>query len=369
MARRVPLILKSREAIQPMNRWWRLSFRILLFVFSFTGISYLLLSPFEGYSLSDASLSLIADTDRHYNKTCIDEGCHLVKARGSIVRHPPYLEGQCLSCHSDHLTTGSNLLKRPMDSMCLNCHTDLELDSKSRKLIHPPNGYTCTDCHSPHESRVRSLLRDDDQLLRCAQCHNDFLQNAKKRPYRHHYFDPIDECGYCHYAHIGGAHSYLRENITESCLTCHDLPIQADNRQLENVGEHLREAKIIHGGKQGLVCASCHTPHGSDQSSLLRPGYPSGAYETYSSIKYALCWECHTPALVESVQGKGITNFRNGEVNLHRVHVVELQRGRACHLCHEPHASDKPHLLRTRLRFGAWDTSFGYEPLADGGRS
>ena len=174
-------------------------------------------------------------------------------------------------------------------------------------------------------------------------------------------------CGYCHYAHLRGTHSYLRENITESCLTCHDLPIQADNRQLENVGEHLREAKIIHGGKQGLVCASCHTPHGSDQSSLLRPGYPTGAYELYSSSKYALCWQCHNRALTESVQGTGMTRFRDKKVNLHRIHVVELRRGRACHICHEPHASNRPHLLRARLRFGTWNTVLGYESLPDGG--
>lgn len=321
----------------------------------------------ESHSVSDLNPSLEVSIDRHYNKSCIDAGCHPVGITGSILRHPPYLEGQCLSCHLDHVTTGSELLKRPMDSVCLSCHSSLELLPESHKLVHPPNGHSCTDCHNPHESRVQGLLRDSSQLVVCAECHADFLQNAQKRPYRHGYFDPVKQCGYCHYAHLRRAKKYLRENVSESCLICHDLSIQVGNRRLENVGERLRDAKVIHGGKGGLLCPSCHTPHGSDQSSLLKPGYPTGAYELYSSDKYDLCWQCHDPELVESVNGEGTTNFRNKEVNLHRVHVVELRRGRACHICHEPHASDRPHLLNERLRFGNWDTPFGYESLENGG--
>jgi predicted CXXCH cytochrome family protein len=322
----------------------------------------------SAYSASEQGFLLVADVDRRYDKTCISAGCHPVEATGSILDHPPYLEGACLNCHLDHSSTVGNLLRRPMNDVCLKCHTSVELDPKTHQLTHPPNTRNCTDCHNPHQSRVRNLLRSDAQLGICVKCHENVLEAAKKMPYRHKYFDPVNECGYCHYAHRLRAQNYLRDNVTESCLTCHDLPIQEDGRRIEDVGKVLREAKEIHGGKQILPCPTCHTPHGSDQPSLLRPGYPAGAYEVYNSDKYALCWQCHDAALVESVQGKGATDFRDKDVNLHRIHVVELRRGRACHICHEPHASDRPHLLRTRLIFQKWNAPFGYDQLPDGGR-
>lgn len=187
-------------------------------------------------------------------------------------------------------------------------------------------------------------------------------------PYRHKHFDPKGQCGNCHYAHLRPERKYLRENVAESCLTCHDLPIKADQRTLENVARNLREKpevhKVMHSPES---CPECHTPHGAIQPSLLKTGYPAGNYEVYRAEQYALCWQCHNQALVENPTGAGFTQFRDGQRNLHRLHVAELGRGRVCGVCHQPHASDRPKLLRDRVRFKAWEAPLTIELTQQGG--
>jgi predicted CXXCH cytochrome family protein len=332
--------------------------------------------------------------DRQYQKTCITAGCHAPSADRTIPRHLPYLEGQCLACHVDHATTGplvGPLLASRSDAMCLACHTKFETTivlpgtaptsvslglepapaagqgAGAAHVTHPPGGKACLECHVPHESRLRNLTRTPDDLLACAQCHQDFLEASAKLPHRHSYLDFRSQCGQCHSAHTNPRNHFLLPNVSESCLTCHDLPIRAGDRTLENVAIRMRNARYIHGAMREGSCASCHTPHGSTQPSLLRAGYPEGNYESFQPERYALCWQCHDAALATSVGGAGVTRFRNGEANLHRVHVVQLKRGRACHLCHEAHASDRPYLMRSLVTFGRWSAPIVYESTPEGG--
>lgn len=314
-----------------------------------------------------AVVELHPDTDGKYQKTCISAGCHNVQGTSGEPQHPPYREGHCLACHEDHATSSSRRLKPLNNALCLACHTGMALTSDGLKLAHPPGGQLCLDCHNPHQSRQRNLLRDKGQLLICARCHADFLSAAAKLPYRHHYLDPKTECGSCHYAHRRPAEHYIRENVSETCLTCHDLPIHAGDRVLDNVAEQINRAPVVHGAVTQGACTACHTPHGSRQPSLLKAGYPAGGYEVYESGQYALCWQCHPKALAESPRGESATTFRNGDDNLHWLHVGRLKHGRACHLCHAAHASEVPHLLRETVTFGQWRAPLKYKALADGG--
>jgi predicted CXXCH cytochrome family protein len=308
------------------------------------------------------------DVDSLHQKTCISAGCHQQPARASIPRHVPFLEGQCLSCHTDHASSVTLQLRPGGDALCLACHTNVERDTGAGGGMHATAGRGCTECHAPHESRVRGLLRGEEGLQQCAQCHEDFLTRSQEHPFRHRHFDPRTACGDCHYAHRGSDNHFLRANVAETCLTCHDLPIRSGDRPLENVAQALRTKPYRHAAMEQGGCPTCHTPHGSPQPSLLVGGYPASSYEGYRREDYALCWECHDPGLVENASGLGVTSFRNKETNLHRVHVVELKRGRACHLCHEPHASDVPHLLRSQVRFGQWLAPLTWTGSADGGQ-
>ena len=294
--------------------------------------------------------------------------CHPKNTEQRTIRHPLYLENRCLECHVTPQSPQSSAVRARPDSVCQKCHTDVEWNAAEGHPAHPPGKEFCVSCHNPHESRVRNLLRDEKHLAACTECHQPFLLAAQSRPYQHQHFDPRTQCGSCHYAHLKGQGKYLRKNVSESCLTCHDMPILVKGRMLASIAEQLRDAPVKHKALDKGACPVCHTSHGSDQPALLRPGYPAGNYAEYKSENYALCWQCHSAKLVDDPRGEGNTNFSNGAVNLHRKHVLDVGRGRACHVCHQSHVSERPYLLRDDLSFRSWTGPFGYDLLPDGGR-
>ncbi len=67
---------------------------------------------------------------------------------------------------------------------------------------------------------------------------------------------------------------------------------------------------------------------------------------------------------------------RNGVVvreNLHWFHVVDAagsahkDRGRSCNICHDPHGSTQPHLIRTSWTMRTFHPIIKYESKPDGG--
>jgi len=303
--------------------------------------------------------------DSHFDQNCSTADCHPHAPAADAVPHPPYLENNCLACHEDHASSATALLKPDVEQVCLACHTQVHPEARPA-ADHPPGSGDCLRCHQPHQSPTRGLLRDAEVLGICADCHRPFLEEAATLPYRHRHFDLQGQCGNCHYAHREAEASYLRAEVTETCLTCHDLPIQSGGRTLENVARELREQPVVHAAiDEG--CPTCHTPHGSVQPALLHEGYPAGNYGAYEEENYRLCWRCHDAGLVEQADGRGATEFRDGAKNLHRVHVANLKRGRTCHLCHEAHAADRPHLLRRTMKFGAWEGPLEWRETEGGG--
>jgi predicted CXXCH cytochrome family protein len=71
---------------------------------------------------------------------------------------------------------------------------------------------------------------------------------------------------------------------------------------------------------------------------------------------------------VVAPSAKGLTNFRNGDKNLHFVHVNQA-KGRTCRACHEVHASKRPFHIREAVPFGdsGWELEINYQRSQDGG--
>ncbi len=299
-------------------------------------------------------------------KSCSSTGCHVPQEGIRKIKHPLYLEERCMSCHLTPDDDRAEKVRKEPDSVCLSCHTKIEWNTETNQLAHPPGPKNCSTCHEPHASSIRSLLRSDKLLEDCAKCHKPFLDESQKLPYRHKHFQLATRCGFCHYAHQNSAEKFIREDTIASCLTCHDMSIRSKGGNLENIAQSLRDQPVTHGAMKHGACVRCHTPHGSKQPALLKKGYPAGSYGTYDAKNYALCFQCHSPDLVESADSTGVTNFNDQGKNLHQMHLAKIGRGRACHLCHEPHASQRVHLLREKLKFGNWDAPFEYEILKDG---
>lgn len=306
--------------------------------------------------------------DMHYKQACASAECHPAPEHTRSLKHPPFLEEMCLECHNDHMFSNENLLRDGGNALCLSCHPAVELAAGEDHVAHPAETGDCLECHHPHESRIPHLLRSEEILGECADCHESFLEEAGSREYRHNYFNPRSQCGDCHYAHRNSEGKFLREDMDETCLTCHDLPIRSKTRDIENVAETIRTAPFVHEAlTEAKSCNACHTPHGSNQSALLKEGYPAENYEMYERERYSLCWQCHSADLAENPNGTGVTLFRHGDVNLHATHVSEIGRGRACHLCHSAHASDGPGLIRSSFRYGEWDAPLIYRADENGG--
>ncbi len=307
-----------------------------------------------------------APVDEKFGKTCTTSECHPMPSKNDgAIAHVPFLEEWCDRCHSDHTGSKPGLISLPEPDLCLACHTNIE--TEEGQLAHPDGQTNCTSCHNPHRSDVRHLLRDDNHLLGCVECHGEELAREREKPHHHQYFDPERECGSCHFAHRNSEDKYLRPNVGETCLTCHDMSIQVEGRKLENIGTEMRTSPHTHPPASEGLCQACHTPHGSVQPSLLKDSYPAGNYERYERENYQLCWQCHDPSIAEADPTWSATGFRDGSKNLHQVHVVKFGKGRACHLCHTAHAAERPHLLRETIRFGSWAGPLEYEEKTDGG--
>ncbi len=93
--------------------------------------------------------------------------------------------------------------------------------------------------------------------------------------------------------------------------------------------------------------------HSGSPKGLLHGTFPVADYASYDRAIYSACFEsCHPPGLVEEQRSTTATRFRNGDDNLHFRHVANQSRGRSCRLCHLPHRSRNPGLVRTSMPFG-----------------
>jgi predicted CXXCH cytochrome family protein len=343
--------------------------------------------------------------------------CHQVDTTGMPVVHKPVADGQCLSCHHPH---GGNTAKfvrgERMDQLCNECHQDV-IANKS-KIHGPVAAAACTSCHPPHASKAPKLLvaegRDlcfachaemKDQMTRvkfqhkaveqdCSTCHDphasDFPMQVKLPPLELctscHEHEPIrqaavaaankhtivvqgDACLNCHTAHGGDLANLLRNDQLKVCMKCHDQPLKTaeQNRTVAAVSEVLDPNLDKHGPIEDGSCGGCHNVHGSDTAHLLAKAYPEPFYQGFALEKYDLCFSCHDKQLVLTQRTTGLTNFRNGEQNLHFVHVNKTERGRNCRACHDAHASPNALHVRTTVPYGNWEMPINFNQTASGG--
>ena len=108
---------------------------------------------------------------------------------------------------------------------------------------------------------------------------------------------------------------------------------------------------------------------GADIPDLLQRPFPKGFYTPFAVEKYALCFNCHEQQLVLTAKTTNLTNFRDGDENLHFLHVNRDTKGRSCKTCHDLHASDQPKHIATSVAFegSKWPMELTYAATDDGG--
>jgi predicted CXXCH cytochrome family protein len=292
-------------------------------------------------------------------------GCHDGADFKRKVRHGPVAVGACVKCHDPHESNEKKLLPGPIWETCLKCHTDFVKALSESPFIHPPvKGGPCTACHNPHSSDYNQLIRKPVPDL-CFGCHKNIEKKLKLKVV-HLPLRQAGGCANCHSSHFSVAKSLLAGDDKTVCLGCHGTDTLG-KPPLRNIKREIEGKKFLHGPLQKGNCRACHDPHGSDSMRLLKGAYPADLYVTYKEGIYGLCLSCHEKNLLRFPDTTQYTRFRNGNRNLHYVHVVG-RKGRTCRVCHEPHASNGEKLISIDgARFGDWKIPINFRQTATGG--
>lgn len=296
--------------------------------------------------------------------------CHKDVVAGKKMVHGPVAAGACEACHQSHAAEYPKLLVAEGKKLCLGCHKEMGDQLKTVRVVHKPvvEG-ECSRCHEPHASNYVKQTKMPPAEL-CTSCHeHDAIKKvATESNYKHSVVTADQACLNCHTSHGGSIAKLMKGEPLKVCMACHTKEIKVEPGQTVPAMTELTDpATDKHGPLEQGNCAGCHNVHGSDVSRLLAKAYPTAFYQPFELEKYALCFSCHDKQLVLLPQTKGLTGFRDGERNLHYVHVNIADRGRSCRACHETHASKLPLDMRESVPYGQWKLPINFERTATGG--
>jgi predicted CXXCH cytochrome family protein len=165
------------------------------------------------------------------------------------------------------------------------------------------------------------------------------------------------DCSSCHVSHFTDFEKLLKAPLKEICFTCH-----------KELGEKVGADKFHHGPVSVNDCAGCHETHGSAYPRILRSYFPAEFYIPYKTENYAICFDCHSKEIALNAKTTALTDFRNGESNLHFLHVNKEKRGRSCKACHEVHSGNQAKHIREEVPYGKkWSYPIHYTKTPTGG--
>lgn len=203
----------------------------------------------------------------------------------------------CETCHGDgaaHIESGGEKEKivvprgfKGAEETCVLCH-DITNDRRSHRTGFHANTPTvnCLSCHAIHSTTDRVSLLAKPQPQLCATCHGTQAASFRNKPYTHRLGRAGLVCSTCHDPHGRPGESLRRSAAGEPpCLGCH-----SDKR-----GPFV----FPHGALAAGECTTCHDNHGSNNPKQLK-----------RATVYQLCLECHSP-LTSATLGSQPPSFHN----------------------------------------------------------
>jgi predicted CXXCH cytochrome family protein len=302
---------------------------------------------------------LKAETERGLCLTC-----HAKTAEGKHVHGPVALD--CTPCHTAHTSDFPKLLSMERQALCLSCHQQVAEEVGTFKHPHAPAAKDCLQCHNPHSSDQPMVLTAPAAEL-CTTCHQAVSEAAKNSSHPHSAATSGKACLNCHTAHGSDRAHLMRGSTVSACLECHKLPIKLEGRTVAGVPEIGVEANFKHGPIRQDDCTGCHDVHGGGHAKLLVEPFSPKFSMPFKQEDYALCFKCHDKGLVSKAAGAKPTGFRDGDRNLHWVHVVNPANGRSCRSCHALHASHNEMHLADTVPYGQWSLPINFKQTETGG--
>jgi predicted CXXCH cytochrome family protein len=300
-----------------------------------------------------------------------DNLCFLCHDKSELIDnrfvHSPVAEGGCSSCHNPHKSDFPKMLIAEGNDVCYACHSDKEELAKTKKHTHGPVAESCVNCHSPHSTNYESNLVGEPNQGLCYICHDDKQEEIKNDKVKHAGLETPQKCLACHDPHFSDYVKQLVQKPMDLCMMCHSKEYVRGKNKTANMAEILSNNKSMHGPILENDCSGCHDPHGSNNFRILRANFPPVFYSPYNPENYELCFMCHEKNLASTQNTIVMTGFRNGNQNLHFVHVNKEVKGRTCRSCHDAHATNNPRHIRDTVPFGNWGLPVGYTKTETGG--
>lgn len=293
--------------------------------------------------------------------------CHQDVTANMKFIHGPVAAGACAACHKPHASMNPYLLVDTGTDLCFGCHTEMKQQLQTADFVHDPVLKDCRDCHNAHGSNYPMFIKDKPATL-CTSCHEDVKAAVNDAKYKHSAVTQDRACINCHTPHGGDLAKLMKDTQVDLCLACHNKAVTTpDGRTIASVSEITDPKLFKHGPIAQGTCGGCHDVHGSEYAKLLNAEYPATFYQPFDIDSYKLCFECHDQQLVLNESAQGLTNFRNGDTNLHYVHVNKAERGRSCRACHSVHASTLALHMRETVPYGKWELPINYKQTNNGG--
>jgi predicted CXXCH cytochrome family protein len=278
------------------------------------------------------------------------------------------VKGECTVCHQPHQADSAALLRNgDGPDHCYGCHAAKKQAMTQDAFVHKPASDSCTTCHGPHATDNAKQLKLPVNET-CLSCHTKIKEQLATAKHVH---GAVTEgnCASCHDPHASNNPDELKARTDKLCMTCHDKAIKtADGRTIASMSA-VMASKNLHGPVKAGQCSACHLPHASDEPNLLKAYSPDTFYASFDVTLYALCFSCHNQQVVLQPKTTTLTNFRDGDTNLHYLHVNRADKGRTCKTCHDVHGSDLPNHIAASVPFEGsnWAMPINYEQTATGG--
>ena len=293
--------------------------------------------------------------------------CHNDITRGRSHLHGPVATGSCAACHAAHRSAAPKLLATEVRDLCVSCHDKMDNQIHLAKFVHQPAKADCRKCHEVHASDHVKQLKEEPRDL-CLSCHKQVKDQIASATVTHSATMTGEACLNCHTAHAGNLSKLMKAEPIKACLSCHETKVTTqDHRVIPAMTALADPHQDKHGPIREGDCSGCHIAHGSKNEHLLVKAYSTAFYQPFSTDKYELCFSCHDQQLVLEPKTTGLTGFRNGDRNLHFLHVNKSDKGRSCRACHSTHSSTLPLHLRETTPFGKWELPIGYRQTPTGG--
>lgn len=232
------------------------------------------------------------------------------------------------------------------------CHPNLQ--AKSPPSAKGKGHQDCRHCHQAVDQGKEHPLAGDKSFSLakdvCQECHAVVVDFPHLHP-------PVaaGDCLVCHTLHSDTNSLLIPHPDHILCYDCHQPVTKAGDSE-------------FHGEIAQQQCKSCHNAHGSFFNHLLTAPYSSDFFNDFDEKQYQFCFQCHRVDLLLHENTSYNTNFRDGQRNLHFVHVNRKARGRSCKLCHVVHGGELPKLMAKQVSFGEWDMPVNFVISPNGGQ-